>query len=131
MTFLMLTLFLNSASLCNPDEAGLGQVEKEAVDTLVLHEATTEATRQRAGPSQAPGKADNIYEMFSESEAEAGPETGTTTSRRANLRVVESSDSEPKKRSNTRQDIPAPRATQPGKGLGPRPFKPLDLFLPS
>lgn len=111
VTFSMLTLFLNAAALGNPDEAALGQVEKETANTVVLQEATAEATRQRLGLSRAPGKDENISEMFSEFEVKAGPGAGTTTSRRANMRVVESFDSEPNKRSKARQDILAPRAT--------------------
>lgn len=81
VTFSMLTLFLNSTTLGNLDEAALDQVEKKAADTLVLYEDTTEATRQKVSSSQALRKAENISEMFSEFEAEAGPEARTMTSR--------------------------------------------------
>ncbi|KAB2597288.1 hypothetical protein D8674_000208 [Pyrus ussuriensis x Pyrus communis] len=54
--------------------------KKRLADALVLQEATTEATRQGAGPSQALRKAKNIFEMFSEFEME------TRTSRQANLK---------------------------------------------
>lgn len=49
--------------------------------------------------------------MFNELEIEAGPVAETRTFHEANLRVVESSDSKPERRSKVMQDIPALRAT--------------------
>ncbi|KAB2611056.1 hypothetical protein D8674_019088 [Pyrus ussuriensis x Pyrus communis] len=66
--------------------------------------ATAEATRQGVGPSQALGENEDVFEMFSESEAKAGPEVETRISRQASSRVMESSDSEVEKRSKARHD---------------------------
>lgn len=63
------------------------------------------------GPSQALGETEDVFEMFSESEAKAGPEVETRISRQASSRVMESSDSEVEKRSKARHDVPAPRTT--------------------
>ncbi|KAM1380175.1 hypothetical protein ACFX2I_021938 [Malus domestica] len=49
--------------------------------------------------------------MFSESEIEAEPEVETRTSRWANPKVVESSNSELEKRSKDRHDAPTPKVT--------------------
>ncbi|KAB2597333.1 hypothetical protein D8674_000253 [Pyrus ussuriensis x Pyrus communis] len=84
--------WLRSSALGNLDEAALDQVEKKAADTLVLYEDTTEATRQKVSSSQALRKAENISEMFSEAEAEAGPEARTMTSQAAKYPTLAAKD---------------------------------------
>ncbi|KAB2625669.1 hypothetical protein D8674_017329 [Pyrus ussuriensis x Pyrus communis] len=67
--------------------------------------------RKETGFSHVLEDAGNIFEMFSESETELGPEVETRASRRVMYAVVESFDSNPEGRSQARLDPPTLRAT--------------------
>ncbi|KAB2597484.1 hypothetical protein D8674_000404 [Pyrus ussuriensis x Pyrus communis] len=95
----------------NTEEVGVGP-ENEAVDALVIQEATAKIARQKVGSSHAFGDAGDISELFSEPKAEAGPEVETRDSRRARVSVVESSKSELEERPQAQLALAGPRASK-------------------
>lgn len=65
---------------------------------MVLQEGAAEAARQRVGSSQAPKDAENISEMFSESETKARPKIEMRAHCRARPSVVKSLEFKPEER---------------------------------
>ena len=81
-------------------------LNEEARDTFVLQEATTEAATQDAGSSHA----EDLLEMFGDSEGEAKPIAETRAARRTRATVVESLESEPEDQHRPSLSIPVSRA---------------------
>lgn len=75
-------------------------LEEESADTQILHEAAAEAKRGKAG------EGGDISKLFGDSEAEGEPKASTRASKRARTTVVETCNSEPEERSESKRAIP-------------------------
>lgn len=82
--------FFELATQGNTTDMDVRQNE-EAVDTLFLHEATTEATRQSGGYGE------DVFELFGDSKDEVETVVDSRITRKTKTTMVETSNFKPKK----------------------------------
>lgn len=101
---------MNFTAQGNTKEVNVG-LDEEARDTFVLQEAAAEVAWQGAGFSHA----EDLLELFRNSEGEAEPAMETQATQWKRASVMESSKFEPEEQPRAQLSIPGPQATSTKK----------------